>query len=872
MKSLPSTPITLPLKLRRRARPLGPTRAMLLPGSDVARWCALLAELGLDNDTPLYPLPLSRSDPQCAGLLVPLPGSATEARTRPVDGVPFRQLGNLLLPADAELLPALTAEERERLFPAGPERWLFHPGLGLIRFEDRDTLRPSDLLTIGPPRTPSGAAAAVTSTWSEAQPGVSFADRLERLVAVLPLEQPRSGLERFMQDDDSGEGSGDEGGKQGSFFRRMLGGKDSAPDLSGSGSSGKHDREIKRLLDLIKTNPDKGLRHALPIGGLFRGRGGRSAGSGARLGDRGPIKFNLGNLFSAGDRSGSASFFSVGANLQERLRAAYLEAANRELELGRFGRAAYIFGELLSDLHAAANALEQGKLFRDAAQIHSRLGQYKKAAACLERGGYLEEAADLYLEHKEHEKAGALFRRIGMEAGAEEAYHTAMLIHRNGGRPLKAAKILHHHLGETGEALDELARFPGKPACLDFYFRLLGETGDHERAAETLSKLRHRDDVPLPSLVKLYDKYPDQTVREQARQTGRAIISETLTHDNKTQLGQLLQAFAPGDKLLPRDLQRFYDINIKPPDAPKRIRDFEEIISVDFKPALPDGVPIIRYGSCFVSIWALCGKGRVTIQIWNRRGQAEVFSVAVEKQETERVLFAADPGGTRQIRFIGATVGPMGFGYSTTRLANRVFSFESPDWLPQGTLGMAVTGQHLLAAVVAGPDGLDLQFYDANGALVRSAPLDRSAVGDCEVFAGGLNRENIVVRVGEFCQVFSPDPTQELGKGVRELSNVLVQGNMVICNTANGARLFRPGRPTIHRVAGDVYCLLPEHAIAEDDGRTWIFSTRDGMFKRLHKLDLSAADFHGARCCATEKPNEFVLISRSTFRRFRFRA
>jgi len=885
MSSSPTEPLklslTLPLRLRRGARPLGPTRALLVPGSEVARWCAVLAKLEHGEDTPLYPLPVSRSDPQCAGLLVLLPTESIEQNETAATGVPFRQLGQLLLPVDAELLPALTAEELDRFFAASTnastepdetaERWLFHPGLGLIRFEDRDTLRPSDLLTVGPPRTPADSAA---SGWSSAQPGVSFADRLERLQALVPPVQASSTLGRFMKDsEESGDGkAGKAGGKPGSFFRRMLGGKDGGePDLSGSGSAGKHDREIKRLLDMIKNNPDKGLRHALPIGGLFRGRGGRSAGSGARLDDHGPIQFSLGNLFGGGDRSGSASFFSVGPNLQQRLRAAYLEAANRELELGRFGRAAYIFGELLGDLHAAANALEQGRLFRDAAEIHARLGQHKKAAACLERGGYFEEAAELYLEHKEHEKAGALFRRIGMEEAAEEAYHTAMLIHRNGGRPLKAAKILHLKLGAPDAAIDELEPFPGRPDCLDYYFRLLGETGEHQRAGERVSQLRRREDVPVQSLVKLTRGYPDQTVREQARQTGRAIISESITHENKGTLGHLLQAFAPEDKLLPRDLQRFYDISSKAPDLP-RDRDVEEIVSVHFTPQLPDGAEIIRYGSCLVSIRATRSGGGVTIQIWNRRGEAEVFKANVDQPEPGRILFAADPGGNRQIRFIGETVGPLGFEYATARLAGRVFSFESPPWLPPGTRGMAVIGQHLLAAAVQGPDGLDLQIYNANGTLIRSDAIWPSPPEDtCEVFAGGLNRETIIVRWGGSIHAVLTDATQRFQH--LDASNVLVEGDTVVCNTEkDGAQRLDIERQTANRVADYVYTLLPQHAIGLADGRIWIFSTRGDSFTRRQQLDLSLADFHGARCCPTDKPNEFVLVGRSKFRRFRFRA
>ena len=117
-------------------------------------------------------------------------------------------------------------------------------------------------------------------------------------------------------------------------------------------------KELHRLLNLLRDDPDAGLRHAIPFNGF--GHRGRST-PGARLGNH-SIDFNLGNLGGQ-----AADFWHVPPDLQELLIQNYRELANREIRLGRHRRAAYIYAELLGDLNSAANALKQGGYFREAA-------------------------------------------------------------------------------------------------------------------------------------------------------------------------------------------------------------------------------------------------------------------------------------------------------------------------------------------------------------------------------------------------------------------------------------------------------------------------------------------------------------------------
>ena len=79
------------------------------------------------------------------------------------------------------------------------------------------------------------------------------------------------------------------------------------------------------------------------------------------------------------------------------LRAKYMELAGREMRLGRYRRAAYIYAHLLGDLTNAAAALIAGKHWREAAVLYrDRLKRPEMAAKCLEQGGLWAEAIEFY--------------------------------------------------------------------------------------------------------------------------------------------------------------------------------------------------------------------------------------------------------------------------------------------------------------------------------------------------------------------------------------------------------------------------------------------------------------------------------------------
>ena len=105
----------------------------------------------------------------------------------------------------------------------------------------------------------------------------------------------------------------------------------------------------------------------------------------------------------------------------------YHELAGRELRLGRYRRAAYIYAELFGNIELAASALVTGHHWREAAVLYrNRLHRPDKAARCLEQGGLWTEAIALYEELAEHEKAGDLYRQLDQPDHARQAYRAAI--------------------------------------------------------------------------------------------------------------------------------------------------------------------------------------------------------------------------------------------------------------------------------------------------------------------------------------------------------------------------------------------------------------------------------------------------------------
>ena len=601
--------ITVTLKLRCGKTPARRPDAWFIPGGDVAVWLAEIAAWEVPHgDVRLLPVPRSSTDRQACGVLALVEkGPAPVAAAR---CVPFARVGDrVFIPADAWFDPDVSEAELRELCFSDSQLYVWHPAAGLVAFELADVLRLSDLIEIEPP---------LARLWDRALPGVAFS---RRLVSLMP-EQPLS-FEQMLQDgrDDIGSEQPDAdnlpagpreaqpgiGGAIGRQGMRMLAnaaqwlaqhmpaggaGAGGGPGwinnleawarrkLAGiyAGLDAERNKEITRLLNLLQTDPDKGLRYALPMGGeAHRG----IAPPSNRLVERN-IDFNLGGL--GGGQA--ADFWDLSAKHRQDLITRYRELANREINLGRHRRAAYIFAELLGDLHSAANALEAGRHWREAAVLYQqKLKRPMDAARCLEQGGLWAEAIALYQELKEHEKAGDLLLRLEQREAADGEYRVAAGNHHARGDHLSAARFYENKLRAPDEAVDELAS--GWPAssqagqCLRGVFALLGKLGRHDAAQRWVA--RFREDGPpqrlrvqtVEILAEVATGYPDRITSQAAADCTRRLISGQLAESTPSDARQLLHSLgrlAPEDRLLTRDCQRFLG-SIKPPSpaAPRKV-------------------------------------------------------------------------------------------------------------------------------------------------------------------------------------------------------------------------------------------------------------------------------------------------------------
>ncbi len=582
-----------------------------LPGSDPQPWLQEMAGWGIPLiGLRMWPVPSSRRDRRVCGMFVPVPAGALP-RTSPWAQA-YRSRGRRLwIPVQARVEPDLLDAEIDEALSGMGECFLLHPAAGLVAFEIDDGLFLHQVL--GRPDRREGG-------WDVARCGVAGAPRLR---SVEPEEPPT--LESIMREsrDDIGreppkslpplpEEQGKPAREPGAGWARrqlaraLLWATENAPptapaptwvdrvrdwarrQLKGSPfdrNEARH-RELQRLLRMLATDPDRGLKFAVPLAGA-KGRG--LAPPGDRLGPRN-VDFNLDRL--GGGQAGDP--WNVPWEMHQALRQHYHEAANRELRLGRHRRAAYIFAELLGNPVAAAAALVQGRHFREAAILYrDHLNRPLEAAQCLEQGGLLAEAVVLYESTGHFESAGDLLCRMDRQPEAVVAWRRAAEKHADTGDLLAACRLLERKVNAPEEALGLLASaWPWSehagPALRE-RFAILGRMARHEDARRLLLHLRGEAAPPSRSVVLVQvlaavaAAYPDSDVRARAADSARVSAGRHLHQANLAETEEIVQAIArlaPEDRLLARDGARFV--------ARRRVQ-----LTTPERPASPGGDPVL---------------------------------------------------------------------------------------------------------------------------------------------------------------------------------------------------------------------------------------------------------------------------------------
>ena len=585
----PPEPTSILVQLRSSGASAPSGDVWFVPGAHAAAWLDELVHFGVDLTTTfVLPVPSSRADRTPLGAVVVLPIGVVPHRHH--RATPWRRYGERwFVPADSELWPPLAEAELAQL--AG-ERWLvWHPAAGLVAFAADERLPVAALLQVARDdaawdRAVPGlvAVARLTSVSPERPPTVLelFASEQRTIGSQSPSELPplpdepppkrilpsprplgtasldlfaRGLLHLFTDPNATRQATG--------WWQRVLqwasnrlGQRAATP----TADQERRAREIRRLLELLDRDPERGLRHALPLGGP-EGRG--LAPPSNLLGERSP-DFSLGALAGGGP----VDSWHVDPETQRQLRQRYREIANAEIRRGNHRRAAYILAHLLGDLHAAAQCLRDGGQFREAATLYGeRLGQHEQAAACLVAGGWLGEAAAVFERLGQWEKVGDLRLMQGQSEGAAEAYGREHSRRVATGDVLGAAMLRAEKLFDVPGALATLAehaRLAGDARSFAAWLALLQRTGGDEQVRRELQQRFVTGALPANVELRVVSAFAPRAKHPQLRALLRDRGRIALAHRLAQPGGMAADAMAvlralplsPNDAVLGRDLRQ----------------------------------------------------------------------------------------------------------------------------------------------------------------------------------------------------------------------------------------------------------------------------------------------------------------------------
>lgn len=737
---------TFSLRLEKKVAPQREVAAWFLSGQSPEEWLAALSRWsGVQGDLRIYLVPRGGRDPEPEGLLIIPPAGA-----RPPEGWRGHALGAIeqrfFLPVDADLFPPIAPAEVRGLCRAAVT--FFHPGVGVVEFGEADVRRVWDFLEPAM-RIPADWNSArseppLNSTLRgvalEALPGEDeiFGDAAKDIGSSPPTELPSrrqepsdgpmgkagraaaalgAGALAKMMSWFASESPGASSGRQPPSRNWMSGLMDWATakltKISQEMEELRH-RELHRLMDMLNSDPERGLRHALPLAG-DPGRG--RATPGARLGER-DIRFSLG-----GSGGRAADPWDIPWELRQKLMARYRELAQQERQLGRFQRAAYIYAQLLGDWTAAVAALKEGGHFAEAAVIfRDRLLQPRAAAECFAAAGLFREAIAIYEKEKMFLELGDLHRKLGNEEAACEAYWRVVEEKTSAGDLLGAAGLLEVQLQLPDNALTMLGKaWPGTPQaarCLTEQFSLLSRLGRHEAARARVVELRD-ERTPPPKVIglaevlaKVCKTYPDRSVGPLAADVARVKIGARLKSGDAAEAKagtRILSELAPEDRLLARDTSRFLASRLEalarrtapPPLPPPRKPGSKRV-----------GVPVCKSGFSLLGV-----KEVLTV---TRLGSHFLAAATTKGSKTEIVRGNWGDTGARtqqpavwtddqlhlgQIALIHGSHGPV-FVLTSPKLLRkeivlpasdqflRPLPLSAPHWLPEGFAAMAVNAGH----------------------------------------------------------------------------------------------------------------------------------------------------------------------------------
>lgn len=331
---------------------------------------------------------------------------------------------------------------------------------------------------------------------------------------------------------------------------------------------------LHRLISLLDKNPDEGLQYAIPLSDSDAARGLASPGWDL-------VRRSLD--FGRREGPGAADPWNIESKTREKLLEKYRQLALRERQLGRFGRAAYIYAKLLGDYYSAATVLEQGKLFREAAVVYrDRLNNPANAAKCFRAAGDFNEAIRIYRSMGELIAAGDLLKELGQTEEAEREYRHYVQDCLQTHDFIAAADCLVDKMDCVDEALSILRTQWPKGNFGERCFRktldILDSQGRYAEAITDMDRLMECEQAvlnyewPIAAFLQISCSSADETVRHHA-QDGVFVMANAVLklrdRPNVDYVIKALQQVRKDDHAFHRDTIR-YQQHLKAKQAPKK--------------------------------------------------------------------------------------------------------------------------------------------------------------------------------------------------------------------------------------------------------------------------------------------------------------
>lgn len=314
----------------------------------------------------------------------------------------------------------------------------------------------------------------------------------------------------------------------------------------------RNQKEVDKLLDLLKNNPMEALKYAIPIDSQGSTRGGNNS---SFTFSKRWLDFSLFNSANRGAGIGSVDL-GESVNL---LRDQYTATAQQLIKDKEFHKAAFIYMKLLQNYYMAAQTLEQGEYYQEAALIYLNSHNKSKAAECYEKGKMTEEAIVIYKELNQNEKVGDLYVTLNKKKHADVYFEKVVGDYKNKSQFVKASLIYRNkmHNRQAGQSMLLEGWKSNKDAlnCLNNYFSNIEDIKalKVEIAAIHQTELGSNSDLFLQAIQHPYKRHRElsEWIREIAYEV---ISSQTTSNPN---IVTEMKLFNQDDKYLLKDTFRF---------------------------------------------------------------------------------------------------------------------------------------------------------------------------------------------------------------------------------------------------------------------------------------------------------------------------